>query len=106
MNICKSVHEQTGYGPAQIKETRIIQAYLRFTDYKKYKPVFTDVLACKKNNAHQYTYYVTQGVEPSAVTLIHLDPSGKKIREKDVFKFWWIIGQVRTVPQLKLLSKL
>lgn len=101
--ICESVHELTGYGPAEIKETAITDAYLKFTD-SKYKPIYTQVLSCKKNNKHQYTYYLTQGLTKNAITLIHPDPSKKKVRGRDVFRFWWIIGQVRVVPVLEKLN--
>ena len=103
-DICKSIHEQTGYGPAQIKDTQIVDAYLKFSDSRKYKPVYTQMLACTKDNKSQYTYYVTQGVDKNGVTLIHQDPSKRKIKGKDIFQFWWIIGQVRVVPTLQKLA--
>ena len=100
--LCSSAHELTGHGPAKMKESVIIDAYLKFS--AKYKPVFTEVLRCKQDNKKGHTYFVTQGVDKNALTLIQTDPSTKKIRGKDVFRFFWTVGQVRGVPTLQKLN--
>ena len=100
--LCSNVHQLTGHGPAKMKETSIVDAYLKFS--AKYKPIYTQVLSCKQDNKRQHTYFVTQGVDKNALTLIQPDPSKRKIKGKDVFRFFWTVGQVRAVPELQKLN--
>lgn len=101
VEMCKSIHELTGHGPAEIKEAKVVGAYLKF-DNRKYKPNYTQVLSCKEKNASEHTFYATQGIDNNALTLIH--PEQRKIKGKNVFGFTVRSNVVRAMPTLLKLA--
>jgi len=99
--MCSSVHELTGHGPAKIKEAKFVDAYLKFNN-SKYKPNVIQVLSCTEDNKRQHTFHMTQGIDKTAVTLV--EPNQRKIKGKDVYTIGWTTNQVRIVPTLQKVS--
>ena len=98
--VCKSVHEKTGFGALKdedLKETTMQNAFLKFSN-PKLKKTFTQILGCKKNNAEQYVYYLTQALDKDSVMLVY--PTQEQFRRKNIFAFTRR-DQIVEIPILK-----
>ena len=99
--MCSSIHELTGHGPAKIREAKFVDAYLKFNN-SKYRPNLTQVLSCTEDNKRQHTFHVTQGIENTGVTLVK--PEQRRIKGKEVYTIGWTTNQVRIVPTLQAVK--
>lgn len=100
--VCKTVHEKTGFGKLEdkdLKETTVQDAYLKFS-IPKARRSFTQVLSCKKNNAEQYVYYLTQALEKDSVMLVY-PAKDQKFKGKEIFTF----TKREQIPQIPILAK-